>query len=204
MSPSSETAAQDTAGPEPRTFTDSRGVSWQVFQVRLNRSPKLASTADVTDGWLTFCRDGEKRRLVPVPSDWATATPEALEIMRDLALPVQRVSPRALRARTSAQRDVFDRRSVPRSPGASNASGDTQPDVVISSDLRERIRAEAIWARESGCSAVQGTVNVRRLLAKVGATPESPEYRASQRLFLDVYHHTLDTGEDESSGAPTV
>jgi hypothetical protein len=81
-----------------RTFTDSAGVEWQVWDVlptglgrtvfdrrRLgdasSATPERRSdlSARLANGWLAFLAGTDKRRLAPVPEGWADASVEQLE-----------------------------------------------------------------------------------------------------------------------------
>jgi hypothetical protein len=81
-----------------RTFTDSTGVEWQVWNVHptglgqtaLDRrrsasgeqvTPERRSdvSAPLAGGWLAFQASAEKRRLAPVPEGWADASDAQLE-----------------------------------------------------------------------------------------------------------------------------
>ena len=88
-----------------RTFTDSAGTEWKVWDVipsfvreqeervasegeaagqekakpGLDRSALL--TPGLERGWLCFECDAEKRRLVPIPPDWADRPDEDLEAL---------------------------------------------------------------------------------------------------------------------------
>jgi hypothetical protein len=54
---------------------------------RRNPAMILRRSADFSSGWLCFQCDNEKRRLAPVPDHWEFATPEELELLRQLAKP---------------------------------------------------------------------------------------------------------------------
>jgi len=62
-----------------REFTDSRGVTWRVWRTK----PRAGSVYDETlrAGWLTFESSQGRRRLAPIPTGWADATPERLDLM---------------------------------------------------------------------------------------------------------------------------
>ena len=66
-----------------RTFTDARGVWWDVFAVypeaRLSPHSQLKGTFAL--GWLCFDSGAEKRRLSPIPADWRTVSEAELEAM---------------------------------------------------------------------------------------------------------------------------
>ncbi len=71
-----------------REFKDKSGVSWQVWDV-YPASPKTTPqssealshfpTHGLSDGWLCFQCDNEKRRLTPIPPKWEVCKGEELE-----------------------------------------------------------------------------------------------------------------------------
>jgi hypothetical protein len=67
-----------------RTFTDARGAAWQAWDTL----PEKLVSNTLEGGWLTFQREGEKRRLAPIPLYWATASEEELRKLLDRARPV--------------------------------------------------------------------------------------------------------------------
>lgn len=97
-----------------RTYLDRNGVEWTVWETRPKSldhtlSPALGvpafsptrgagappdesaakdAGADGPTGWLTFESSREKRRLVPVPAEWARCTDAELDALRELATPV--------------------------------------------------------------------------------------------------------------------
>jgi len=80
-----ETAA--SLGATHRTFTDGRGVWWDVFAVypEARLSPHSALKGPFTQGWLCFDSGAEKRRLSPIPDDWRTVGEAELEKMAERA-----------------------------------------------------------------------------------------------------------------------
>lgn len=75
-----------------RTFRDSRGHGWRVWNVvpqYENRSEDLL-TPGLAGGWLCFENDSEKRRLSPIPEAWDRAEPDELERYCSQATPVPR------------------------------------------------------------------------------------------------------------------
>lgn len=70
-----------------RTFTDSSGVSWTVWDTI--RSTDAPVTSTLAGGWLTFESErGEKRRLAPIPLYWANAPEGDLHQLLERARPV--------------------------------------------------------------------------------------------------------------------
>lgn len=72
-----------------RQFTDANGTTWRVWDVWPRNSRTSTSAAhpglevfpgaNLSDGWLCFECDREKRRLAPVPPEWETCEPCVLE-----------------------------------------------------------------------------------------------------------------------------
>ncbi len=73
--------ADDTASTPHRPFTDTRGVRWDVWAVYPEGRPSQLSAlpGSFQTGWLVFESASEKRRLSPIPTDWQTIAPSALE-----------------------------------------------------------------------------------------------------------------------------
>jgi len=71
-------------------FVDSNGVTWRVW----NTVPttRTAVSGEFEKGWLTFESQTDRRRLVPVPPNWESATPDRLELMCRAATDVARRS----------------------------------------------------------------------------------------------------------------
>lgn len=73
-----------------RTFHDSAGVEWQVWDVR---PPQLAvpylPEGVQEGGWLAFRAGDQMRRLRPIPDDWETISPQDLERLCALATPAK-------------------------------------------------------------------------------------------------------------------
>lgn len=51
-------------------FRDDAGLEWDVFAVEPTGRRELLPL-DYQAGWLTFERDGERRRLAPIPAGWS-------------------------------------------------------------------------------------------------------------------------------------
>ena len=81
-----------------REFVDSQGVSWRVWSTVPSAGSRLRGGFD--QGWLTFERTSPEhaatpaplRRLVPIPSDWETASDAQLDLMCQSAEEVSRPS----------------------------------------------------------------------------------------------------------------
>jgi hypothetical protein len=73
--------AAASLGATHRSFTDARGIWWDVFAVYPESRPSPHSQLKGTfqQGWLCFESGGEKRRLSPIPEDWRTVSQRDLE-----------------------------------------------------------------------------------------------------------------------------
>jgi len=96
-----EVDGADRGAIRMRSFTDSTGLEWTVFEVK-----KAADGAGPDSrwtylpeqfgrGWLCFESDVSKRRLTPVPPRWRDYSDRELVGLLDRAQPVNRVRPSA-------------------------------------------------------------------------------------------------------------
>ena len=60
-----------------RTFRDADGSLWQAWDTL----PEKIVSNTLEGGWLTFQREGEKRRLAPIPLYWANASDDELRVL---------------------------------------------------------------------------------------------------------------------------
>src|SRR5688572_2980141 len=78
-----------------REFTDRSGSRWRVWDIRPEQMHAAVRAEDhlqnVLNGWLAFesVQSGEKRRLVPIPGGWETASEAELDRMLARADPVR-------------------------------------------------------------------------------------------------------------------
>ena len=77
-----------------RTFRDANGILWQVWDTL----PAKIVSNTLEGGWLTFQREGEKRRLAPIPLYWANAGEDELRALLEQARPVGPVGGAVARA----------------------------------------------------------------------------------------------------------
>jgi hypothetical protein len=73
-----------------RVFVDAHGVEWQVWEViptlavrELRYTPAHAPLpSELLAGWLAFQTNVERRRLVPIPSEWESkSNTELMELL---------------------------------------------------------------------------------------------------------------------------
>lgn len=62
-----------------RSFADSSGVIWEVFEVHRTSDTTGGVSVGMEKGWLSFASQLGKRRLAPFPSVWHEATDLELE-----------------------------------------------------------------------------------------------------------------------------
>lgn len=62
-----------------RSFVDRNGTYWDVWETTPS-TPNLIAP-EMAEGWLTFASELGRRRLFPIPKDWAAASDERLELM---------------------------------------------------------------------------------------------------------------------------
>lgn len=79
--------AAASGGATHRSFSDARGVRWDVFAVYPEARPSPHSQLRGTfhEGWLCFDSAAEKRRLSPVPENWQALGDEELKGLVDRA-----------------------------------------------------------------------------------------------------------------------
>lgn len=84
-----------------RTFRDSKGEQWTVFEVRrqIHADGAGAKSGDLSylpsgysSGWLCFENHAAKRRLIRYPKNWRESSDTQLEKMLDEAAPAPRAS----------------------------------------------------------------------------------------------------------------
>ena len=79
--------AAASVGTTHRTFTDARGIWWDVFAVYPEPRPWLHShlQGSYQNGWLCFDSGTEKRRLSPIPEGWQQVGERELEQLAEQA-----------------------------------------------------------------------------------------------------------------------
>ncbi len=89
--------ATDSTPMAHRTFTDPDGIVWEVWQVTptsvKNAAGEFLGAVEpgYEYGWLCFeNRSGEKRRLLPIPADWASLPDARLEELWEQARRVKK------------------------------------------------------------------------------------------------------------------
>lgn len=188
-----------------RTFEDSAGTVWEVFEVQRSSQKAEAVTAGLERGWLAFISSAQKRRLAPYPADWRTADDAELERLCGAAraarptgfildssptpdgspgaaprTPVPRIRP-ARRTATAAP-TIPAPPDVGELPVVTSATGDDP--------VEDTVRTFAHQARERGLPAIEAMVRLKALLTRVYTEPRSAarDLRSVRRWFVEAYY----------------
>jgi hypothetical protein len=168
-----------------RTFEDSAGELWEVFEVHRSSTKALAVSAGHESGWLAFVSGERKRRLAPYPADWETIPiPELEQLCASArAVPVPRSLDRAPRVPRPARRD--DVRTA-RSQVSSGASG--------GGDVEAAVREFAHETRLLGVPVIDAMVKLKAMLLDRFPGPGSParDLRSVRRWFVESYYFARD------------
>jgi hypothetical protein len=184
----------------PRTFEDSAGDVWQVFEVHRTSGHSLGVSPGLEQGWLAFVGPDIKRRLAPFPAEWETLPSADLERLCATARNVssaaatmledRRRGPRIVRARTTLesaldteQPDAEERRTSPASSSSPRA------DATSPGDVEAAVRRFARDAHSSGLQAVAAMMALKTMLAE--QYPEAPVARDTHRVrrwFVEAYY----------------
>jgi hypothetical protein len=169
-----------------RTFEDSTGTVWEVFEVhRASEAPRGVS-AGLEGGWLAFVSAGGKRRLAPYPSAWETAPTTELERLCEAA---RRANPTRLSTGEPRFRPV-------RAPAEEvNVQGEA------SSLVRDAVRVFAHEARTARLPAIEAMVRLKSILAErflsegsaLETRADAADLRRVRRWFVEAYYFERST-----------
>jgi hypothetical protein len=164
-----------------RTFTDSAGLTWDVFEVhRASKNPGAVS-AGLEGGWLAFACGEQKRRLAPFPADWATSSDDELAHLCETAR-------RALAPRYPL--DGLPRPRIRRPQALDEATSDTSTPAEVETTVREFARQ----ARARGLPAVAAMLELKVLLQDrhPGSDSVARDRRLVRRWFVEAYYFERD------------
>jgi hypothetical protein len=184
-----------------RTFQDSAGAQWEVFEVQRSSHNAQAVSAGLERGWLSFVSSREKRRLAPIPPEWRALDDAELErlcgtarVARPAAAVLESVlePARADRAATNdAPRTRVPRIRPTRPIQATDAGELPVVNTATSADsVEDTVREFAHQARTHQLPAIEAMVRLKALLARVYPDPGSParDLRAVRRWFVEAYY----------------
>lgn len=160
-----------------RTFTDSAGLTWSVFEVHRASQRAGAVSPGLENGWLAFANGDSRRRLAPFPASWETATDAELE---DLCATARRVDP----ARFPA--DQMPRPRIrPSRLDSESSTAEASP-----SNVEATVRTFAHQARARGLPAVSAMLELKTLLQQRYPEPQSVAHdrQRIRRWFVEAYY----------------
>jgi hypothetical protein len=195
-----------------RTFKDSAGTLWEVFEVRRSSQNAQAVTAGLELGWLAFISSGQKRRLAPYPRDWQQVADGELERLCGSARIARPTGFGPARQADRAVTDGTPRVRVPRIRPARTAEATPEwgelpitSSATSADSMEDTVRAFAHQARSRGLPAIEAMVRLKGLLARVYADSGSAarDLRAIRRWFVEAYYFERDAdspadGTDQS------
>ncbi|MEP7001346.1 MAG: hypothetical protein ABI969_12760 [bacterium] len=178
-----------------RTFENSDGFLWEVFEVRRESEAPRGVSAGLEKGWLSFVSGGSRRRLAPFPENWSTMTDTELE--RLCAAARVATSAQVLRARSGGAKDhsVAEESVVAKASSAvTDISAGKKPEKQ--SRVRDTVRLFAHEARVSRLPAIEAMVRLKSILADTygggqvdeSSRAEAADLRLVRRWFVDAFY----------------
>jgi hypothetical protein len=190
-----------------RTFKDSTGNVWEVFEVRRSSQTAQAVSPGLERGWLAFVCGPTKRRLAPFPDGWQTADVAELERLCRRARGARASSDPGDGAPRSETEGIAraPRSGVPRirSPRGLDltAAGELPIAATATSadPVESTVRTFALQARSRRLPAIEAMVQLKGLLARVytDATSAARDLRSVRRWFVDSYYFDRDASRSE-------
>jgi hypothetical protein len=174
-----------------RTFTDSAGLTWDVFEVRRASQKAGAVSVGLENGWLAFASGEHKRRLAPFPPTWGSSTDAELEALCEAAR--QAPVPRFPLDRPPRPRI---RRSTLAGEGEHAAAANVAPTSV-----ENTVRSFAHDARARGLPAVSAMLELKTLLLQRHPEPESDarDRHLVRRWFVEAYYFERDVSAGQQA-----
>ena len=171
-----------------RTFTDSSGLTWNVFEVQRSTQHWGAVSPGLERGWLAFACGDNRRRLAPFPASWESCSDAELEALCETA---RRVTPSSLptdhvlRPRIRPSRLDAESTRAPESPAKVEAM----------------VRAFAHDARARGLPAVSAMMELKPLLRERFPDPRSAarDRQLIRRWFVEAYYFERERGDEPLS-----
>ncbi|CAN5745315.1 hypothetical protein BH11GEM1_BH11GEM1_30430 [soil metagenome] len=180
-----------------RTFEDSSGVIWEVFEVHRTSEAPRGVSAGLEKGWLSFVSDTGKRRLAPFPTVWREATDMELEQLcaqARLARPPRfNEQPTSAIAGRSFAKPYAGTRVAPSVPSIEGPPPDAVEGEAV---VRAIVRAFARDARLNKLPAIEAMVRLKGLLHEQhGGSDAAPALRAVatdvarvRRWFVEAFY----------------
>ena len=195
-----------------RTFADSAGLVWEVFEVHRSSQKSGAVSAGLEGGWLTFVHGDSKRRLAPFPSEWRTIDAKELERLCGVARVVRRAGTTGGMQSGDGQAAVTppaQRAPIPRIRPSQHSQapapvGEVDEGSPAAVNPTERtVRAFAHEARTRGLPAISAMIELKGLLARLYPGNDAParDVRSVRRWFVESYYFER-PGESSDGASP--
>jgi hypothetical protein len=176
-----------------RTFTDSAGLTWDVFEVRRASQKPGAVSAGLEHGWLAFASGEHKRRLAPFPASWESSSDAELEALCEAArqAPVPRF-PLDRPPRPRIRRSTLDGDAD--QGGAMNAAP---------ASVEGTVRSFAHAARARELPAVAAMLELKALLLQRHPEPDSQarDRQLVRRWFVEAYYFEREATDGRQGSA---
>jgi hypothetical protein len=179
-----------------RTFEDTTGAQWEVFEVHRSSHKSGSVSAGLEGGWLAFVSGETKRRLAPFPANWAIFSDAELERLCSSArsapparYPFERTMRPRIR-RSSLAGDVADTAESPEAKSPSSDGAAISASTAIGGEVEKTVRDFAREARNRGLPVVEAMIELKLLLGRQHPEPESParDKRRVRRWFVETYY----------------
>lgn len=160
-----------------RTFTDSAGLTWDVFEVHRASKKPGAVSAGLEAGWLAFASGEQKRRLAPFPPDWDSFSDGDLAALCEVA------------RRAPAPRYPLHEPLRPRIRRSVKPAAQA-PSAPLGDDVESTVRDFAREARTRGLPAVSAMLELKTLLLErhPQADSEARDRKLVRRWFVEAYY----------------
>ncbi len=168
-----------------RTFEDSSGATWEVFEVHRSSTTAGAVSNGLEKGWLAFVNGSIKRRLAPYPPAWATADVPELErlcrMAREAPAPRYPLDPQGGSERRAEQEGT--RRDAAEAAAKKALAGADE-------SVEATVRRFAHEARAQGLPAIEAMVQLKLLLGTHYPEPSSVarDMRRVRRWFVEAFY----------------
>lgn len=194
-----------------RTFTDSAGLTWDVFEVHRASKKPGAVSAGLENGWLAFASGEHKRRLTPFPEKWEGMNDAELEALCKSArvAPAPRY-PLDRRLRPRIKQSTLDGELAETTNRASTrettdtgiaAAADSSPAATAPGSVEHTVRSFAHEARGRGLAAVAAMLELKALLLQRHPEPDSQarDRQLVRRWFVEAYYFERDASAGQEA-----
>lgn len=182
-----------------RTFEDSAGDAWEVFEVHRTSPRTLGVSPGLEAGWLAFVGREARRRLAPYPPEWETLPPADLERLCAKARDV-RSAPRDFDIGGRGPRIGRSRVGRPLASEAEQEAEDVPPEDIATvvppgaapsslDDVERAVRTFTHEARLRSLQAIAAMMALKGMLAeRYPDVPAARDIHRVRRWFVEAYY----------------